>query len=275
MASQSGAGPCHALHSEAGGGPRSPSNGGAFAPSTAIHKQPDTEERAGSPSAQESPQCHPRAGFWLCQSTSLPSTQGAVTALVCQASCCSLGCWDGMAAHGPMHFSLLQEQALGWAGAIVHRLDTGGQHCKEVRPVRWKEPQHARGTWVFTSAIAQPEPSGDSFCPLLPPGRFLLKKFIFGIGGARCRYSPGHALTPNNSSNSSCATWLQTQLHGSPCMGAQAILASLQCGCTAEITCKEMLGEGLNSFSLFNIHHSQLQLNEELCVHNLRDILWI
>lgn len=155
-----------------------------------------------------------------------------------------------MAADGLVRFSLLQEQVLGWAGAIVYRLDTGGQHCKELSPVRWKEPPHAGGTWVFISAITQPEPSGDLFCPLLPPGRFLLKKFTFGTGAAQCRYSPGHALTPNNSSNSSYAASFQTQLRGSLCTGAQVILASLQGGCPAKVGCKEILVEGLRFFSL-------------------------
>lgn len=60
------------------------------------------------------------------------------------------------------------------------------------------EAPHACASRVFTSAVAQPEPSGDSFCPSLPPGRFLLKRFIFGTGAAQHRYSSGHALTLNN-----------------------------------------------------------------------------
>lgn len=34
------------------------------------------------PLHRKSPQCHPRASFWLCRTTSPPSTQGAVAAPV-------------------------------------------------------------------------------------------------------------------------------------------------------------------------------------------------
>lgn len=48
------------------------------------------------------------------------------------------------------------------------------------------EAPHACASMIFTSATAQPESSGDSFCLFLPPGKFLLKRFIFGTSAVRC-----------------------------------------------------------------------------------------
>lgn len=129
------AGPCCAPGSRAGGCPGSPSNGGVFLLPTAIHKHPDTEERAGFsfalPTAKV-PSVTPEPAF----GSARPRPSLALTEqpqLWCfNPPTCSLGCWDGMAADGLMGFSPLQQQAPGWAGAMVHRLDTGAQRCKEV-----------------------------------------------------------------------------------------------------------------------------------------------
>lgn len=80
----------------------------------------------------KSPQRHLRASFGSARPHPSPALREQPQLWCFNPPTCPLGCWDGMAAHGLMGFSPLQQQASAWASAMVHGLDAGAQRCKEV-----------------------------------------------------------------------------------------------------------------------------------------------